>query len=241
MMRRPLAVALLLAALGGAPAAGAATATLTVRDGFADGPAKLRPAADGVPRWAVTYEQGVGVRGTYVDDLGLVPFDGRCHLVVTVIATGRSREAGDCYVEGEGVFEGGFEPTQHVRIAAVIEPTSEPEHPIAAPTSSPPVEVRVRASVVPEDITTAGRLLDGRLVIRFAAQVVVPGARGGRVLLQRKAGQEFVNVASRRPDHNWRATFRVVRPKRGQYRFLWVSGDRKRWDDTPSRLQTLTR
>jgi hypothetical protein len=99
----------------------------------------------------------------------------------------------------------------------------------------------IRAVVIAEDITTAGRLLDGRLVIRFAAVVVVPGARNGRVVLQRKVANGFVDVAGKRPDHNWRAAFRVVRPKRGQYRSLWRSGDRSRWDDAASPLQALTR
>ena len=115
--------------------------------------------------------------------------------------------------------------------------TSDAEHPIAADTVSAPVELRVRPWVELRDVYTGGRLLDGRLVIRFNAVVDdSPGIRKGRLFLQRKAGAGFVTVAGKRIGASPYVTFETIAPKLGQYRVLWKTATPKLLDDAPSKL-----
>ena len=168
-------------------------------------------------RWHVTSERGVGLVGTFRDDLGTIPYGAQCHLLIRNLATGQERRDDDCVADDDGTFSTGASPRQHVRVRVVIEDDqSDAEHPIAADTISAPIELRVRPWVELRDVYTGGRLLDGRLVIRFNAVVDdSPGIRKGRLLLQRKAGAGFVD---RRRQAHRREPLRHVRGHRAEAR-----------------------
>ncbi len=244
MTRRLLATTAVLASLAAPSAAGAATVDLQVRAGSGDDAAEaFGHARDGVERWHVTSERGVGLIGTFRDDLGAIPYGAQCHLLIRNLATGKERRDDDCVADDDGTFSTGASPRQHVRVRAVIEQdTSDLEHPIAADTVSEPIELRVRPWVELRDVYTGGRLLDGRLVIRFNAVVDdSPGIRKGRLLLQRKAGAGFVTVAGKRIGASPYVTFEAIAPKLGQYRVLWKTATPKLLDDAPSKLLAYRR
>jgi hypothetical protein len=239
MTRRLLAATAVLASLAPPAAAGAATVDLQVRGAGGDDVAEpFGHARDGVVRWHVTSDRGIGLTGTFRDDLGTIPYGAQCHLLVRNLATGKERRDDDCVADSDGTFSTGASPRQHVRVRVVIErDTSDAEHPIAADTVSAPVELRVRPWVELRDVYTGGRLLDGRLVIRFNAVVDdSPGIRKGRLFLQRKAGAGFVTVGSKRIGASPYVTFEAIAPKVGQYRVLWKTATPKLLDDAPSKL-----
>ena len=244
MTRRLLATAAVLASLAAPAAAGAATVDLQVRAGGGEDAAEaFGHARDGVARWHVTSERGVGLIGTFRDDLGAIPYGAQCHLLIRNLATGtgaprrRLRRR-----RRRHVLDRRLAAPARARARRDREGRERPRAPDRRRHVSEPVELRVRPWVELRDVYTGGRLVDGRLVIRFNAVVDdSPGIRKGRLLLQRKTGARFLTVASKRIGASPYVTFEAIAPKLGQYRVLWKTATPKLLDDAPSNLLTYRR
>ena len=214
-MRRILLLTAVGAALLAAPAH-AATVQIELDDTLTVTPKGATAA--GVKLYTAYFAGAVALRGTVLDDNGVVPPAGTIvHLGTITHANEAVKPLADVVTLADGTFSRTFVPEHSFTIVADVARPTDPVVTGLSAADAVPVVLGIGPNV---ELTT--RLVQRGQPYRIRGIVDIPGARtAGTMLLKRRSpgASTYVTIAVQRTKTNGTFAFAVVHRKPGTYRY----------------------